>query len=144
MEPTEGKRKRGRQRKNQSIVAKSKNPDCEPATKGYVKCLFRHFHEHETHDHAISDFSITAPIGALAVVGLIVSAILWCVSLDESIPVSYQTMFAAIFWMCGILFSGFILGGKTKTSNKRPERYPEIFKKYQPPECTYESEKECE
>lgn len=38
------KRPVGRPRK----AAKPENPDCEPATKGYVKYLMRKYHEQQT------------------------------------------------------------------------------------------------
>ena len=45
------KRGRGRPRKdgqpNKSNVPMQKNPDCEPATKGYVKCIARKFYQEQ-------------------------------------------------------------------------------------------------
>ena len=35
------KRGRGRPRKTEPVQTKPTNPDCEPATKGYVKCVAR-------------------------------------------------------------------------------------------------------
>jgi hypothetical protein len=48
---TEAK-KRGRPKKEEK-EEKVENPDCEPATKGFVKCLMRKYDNGHTHEQSV-------------------------------------------------------------------------------------------
>lgn len=116
------------------------NPDCEPATKGYVKSIARKLvsHRHEQCGFGLWYFFATV-IGFLAWI---------CAMVVRTEPIAA--------WAIGVgtLVSGACLAETIETSQYNTETsnidasadtdygYPDYIKKYEPPNC--EKKNECE
>ena len=117
-----------------------KNPDCEPATRGYVKCLLRKIHHHN-HAQDIC-FGLT---GIFAIVMWGVTALTtdgWGTS-PELLPFGWYAptgycLLAAISLTCvaiDLIRSDF-------NTTIRFDPYPDEIEKWQPPTC--ERKKDCD
>lgn len=149
MEPATAKRGRGRPRKDGQPVkssSKPKNPDCEPASKAFVKCIARKMHSH-THEQ-----SVDGSLLLLTTIGL------WVIFLVDSYSHTTDTQFLSeqaglvVFGMtivCSVLMIElYIIGTRRTTIPKEDSSY---LDKYIPPEeikriCDVfdEPKKECE
>jgi hypothetical protein len=133
--------KRGRPRKNPVAIPFDKNlnvvnPDCEPATKGYVKRIARAVvnnteHTHKTVGSGWGFFSTST-------ISMIISGILWAVAIRISDTAQYQTMLATIFWMSFIIWCGSLQEELDISSEYVMDKIPKSLKKYEPPEKTDE------
>lgn len=132
---TEVKRGRGRPWKVVEPDA-TKNPDCEPATKGFVKCVVRKAAEHK-HKFGFDLWPMIVVIGILSL------AWVFCVSIHESNLAWITGIGALMMISVGVCFDE---DKKTETSTidgsfGTPYTYPDYIKKYTPPVC--EPKKEC-
>ena len=135
-------RKDGQPNKSSSSVPVQKNPDCEPATKGYVKCIARQVSDHRHEQNFIPFFNCAIAIICWFV---IVYAIVIKVAMPETI---YWAISAIAIVTALSTFDGFLNDvGVTNTSNKAN---CEAIQKYIPPEeiqrvCeVFNKKKECE
>ena len=134
---TAEKRGRGRPRKNPQEESGQKNPDCEPATKGYVKCLCRKISEHR---HPQNAFPFLA-IGATAISSIVII-------LELITPATNSFSECEWYSMCTILIVGIIMAIDTigfislERTGKPTEYNANIIKRYEPPVCKDKSE--CE
>ena len=115
---------------------KPENPDCQPATKGYVKCVVRKAAEHK-HKFGFDCGSIVIMVVLLSL------AWVFCVSIHES----------NLAWITGIGALMMVSVGACYDEDKKTETstidgrictdyvYPDYLKKYTPPVC--EKKKEC-
>jgi hypothetical protein len=135
----EKKRGRGRPKKEEKV----ENPDCEPATKGFVKCLMRKYDNGHTHKQRG---------GGLAMIALaLLFGVVWlaCVTMPNPSMGANQPLYA---WMFGSLAAVSVVaayeiasigeGRTTEPNNTMWCTHPEYIRKYEPPTC--EPKKECE
>ena len=114
---------------------KPENPDCQPATKGYVKCVVRKAAEHR-HKYGFDCAPIVIMIAILSL------AWAFCVSVHESNLAWITGIGALMMISVGVSFSD----DTTETSNidgsfGTPYPYPDYLKKYTPPVVC--EKKEC-
>jgi len=122
------KRRVGRPRKQ------PENPDCEPATKGYVKCLMRKMTNIE-HTHETTNGDATEVIGIATMVLIFVSIIGWLLA-SKSEYAGMATMFASIFWMSFAIFSACAFNASVSIDKAELSDYiPDYLKKYEEPPC---------
>ena len=113
-----------------------KNPDCDPATKGYVKCLLRKTREHT---HVLRFSGLPSGLGLIMGVGLS------CVCIMDRFSNTHGTFFnqyaGLIFTftaIMGCMFYEFI----NLKSEEVETPLPTELKRYTPPTC--EKKEECE
>jgi hypothetical protein len=116
-----------------------KNPDLEPATKGYVKCVARKTTDHE---HSVTYPTVGLFIGSAG----LMCAWFWMATLHESTLCWITGIGALMMFWIGVCFD-FSDGTMTETSNldggaHTPYRYPDYLQKYIPPPC--EKKEDCE
>jgi len=111
-----------------------KNPDCEPATKGYVKCVARNMLDIK-HSHEISTKdNLNISLGALTMLSSVASAASYIIASVNNIH-DIATLMAPIFWMSMIIFAACLLATEhtdTKISSVS-NCVPDYLKKYEPP-----------
>jgi hypothetical protein len=121
----------------------TKNPDCEPATRGYVKCLLRKNLEHKHEQNTSGDLSIV-----VAAFGWVATTLAWSLSCLSNVSPSLLTVLDA--WSVPLsLFSvamtvvAFDMGyiGVSLTTSVEGE-CPKEIQKWQLPTC--EKKKDCE
>ena len=95
---TEPKRKAGRPRK----VVEEVNPDCEPATKGYVKCLLRKTRDH-SHEQRVTESGCCTLVSAICWVYISLSWLWMCVSRGAYQWGTVHTVVFTIAVVCAIL-----------------------------------------
>jgi len=120
------KRRVGRPRKQ------PENPDCEVATRGYVKCVARKMtcikHTHET-----ANGDATEAIGIATMVLIFVSIIGWLLA-SKSETSGMVTMFASIFWTSFVIFLACACNASVSIDKAELSDYiPDYLKKYEPP-----------
>lgn len=126
----EVKKTRGRPRKDKPV----ENPDCAPATKGYVKCQIRHLIRISNHEHDLGGDNIVAAIGITTILGFCITGVVF--------------MFIAgkpeLSWWCSVVTSTMIVFGslavacvvsdmKTDSAMINDGDISPAFEKYEPP-----------
>ena len=107
---------------------KPENPDCEPATKGYVKCLIRKTRDH-THGHDICwGATFLGMVGGFA--------FFLFVLLSGNKEAADTMLFPDLFFTlaCALATLDLHITNNTNTTYGIEESEPEILKKYIPPE----------
>lgn len=108
------------------------NPECEVATKGYVKCVARKTTDLK-HSHDVCNANQTENIGFLTAATAALTAFAWAICVKES-AASMQTMFASIFWMSIIICAACSLDHDVIIQSEMVSDYiPDYLKKYEPP-----------
>ncbi len=124
----------GKFTKKVKILKKPKNPDCEPATKGYVKCIARKGICSSVHRHEESN-SLSMILG-------IFSTIMFILAMFAGYPSDHAKwgpviiIFAIIGISCAL---SLILDNNTEYVRLAS---PDEIKEYEPPTCTEKNE--CE
>ncbi len=129
------KAKRGRPKKA------AENPDCEVASKGYVKRVARRMTDLR-HTHYVSNADQMENIGITTIGLSVFSACLWLIARSGGLP-HLETMFASIFWV-SVCICITCVASDCKVdvkSNMMSDNVPDYLEKYEPP-C--ERKKECE
>ena len=147
----EVKRGRGRSRKEEE-PPEVKNPDCETATKGYVKCLLRKISAASWHQHDITDGDLRESLLVISGGALLLSGLVWALlgsALAEPVVQINNVWLARLTceWaqsICGasvvILLAVGMSAPPTVLRNCAIPSLKEI-RKYEPPTC---EKKECE
>jgi len=132
---TETKRKRGRPRK---VIAPVEpiSPDCEPATKGFVKKIMRLYDTNHKHRMPASVFGCVLGIATLLFTGMIMSAS-HTAELQALVPICILIALALAFV---IVDRWADWTSKTEPATNPWNDYPEYIKKWTPPKA----DKECE
>jgi hypothetical protein len=131
MTPAPTKRSAGRPRKN---AKKQENPDCEVASKGYVKCLMRKMTDIK-HTHGTTDGDTTEAIGIATMVLSFVSVIGWLVASKAEYS-NLVTMFSTIFWMSLVLFAACACNSPVSINKEMmSDHIPDYLKKHEEPPC---------
>jgi hypothetical protein len=122
------------------LYAKPKNPDCEVATKGYVKCIARKTTKHAHAQTCRSTFTL------LSVLFLTCSWVV-CAFIIHDSTIAWISGVGALMMVAVALDHDADYAGKTETSDIdgnpiTPHGYPEYLQKYTPPTC--EKKKECD
>ena len=115
-----------------------KNPDCEMASKGYVKCIARKLGEH-THDN----FIIAMSWAILALIAFAVMMFCYPAALVRnsiSGPTIIITLFIIGVHQMGVSFASNLLS----TSKSENVATIKAIQKYTPPAPVCEKKKECE
>ena len=107
--------------------AKKRNPDREPATKGYVKCLIRNTREHT---HRYNDYPLLSSLG-LGIGWMVAIIILVAQSRSGLNSLGAVIAFALA---CTITFLDGIYKNDS-TEGVRESTNPKIIQKYNPPPC---------
>lgn len=114
---------------------KPENPDCEPATKGFVKCIVRKAAEHK---HAINIDNCIVMFLAV----LLSFVWVWAAVYHDSILALTTGIGALMMFTVGFSFEGSHTGTSNIDGRICTEYiYPDYLKKYTPPVC--EKKKEC-
>jgi len=117
-----------------------KNPDCEPATKGYVKCLMRKIHTHYHGQNISCVFTLSGAacgwfITLMACFGFGTSATASPFGFYP--PVGYGLILSIVLTLVGL-----DLCYSNNACVSTEEDIPSVIKKYTPPTC--EKKDECE
>lgn len=129
-DPTTVKRGRGRPRKDgqPAQASKPKNPDCEPATKGYVKCMIRTTRDH-THGQDIKSGSV--------IFGVIFGTAIFLIAIFSGDKELYATFTipSALFTLgLSLVWWDLARTSDDYTTERISESEPECLKKYIAPE----------
>lgn len=136
--PAPTKRSVGRPRKN---AKKQENPDCELATKGYVKCLMRKMTDLK-HSHAVCNPDQTENIGWVMAATAAVTPFCWMFSVRAGAP-NMETMFATIFWISALICLACSLEHDVRIQKEMTsDHIPDYLKKHEEPPC--EPKRGCE
>lgn len=133
------KRGRGRPRKDGKVIVK--NPDCEVATKGYVKCVGRTVIATSDHSHCFEDVCTTMPVIAACALTAFLGLCGWLL-FNGTKDMFGASVSASVFSMA-VLLSVFVWvfsGVSTTSTDKRS--IPKTLIKYTPPVC--EPKKGCD
>ena len=136
--PAELKRGRGRPRKDGQPVhsSKPKNPDYEPATKGYVKCIARKLADH-THKRPLPMLNLSVAIAGYT------SGACWIFAIPET-EIYKPSLITGIF-LISIVCTINLIDWGLQTETKTASGDFSVIQKYQPPaECCEPAKKECE
>src|SRR5574344_2087178 len=126
MTPTTTKRGRGRPLKQ------PENPDCEVATRGYVKCLMRKMTDIQ-HTHGTTNGEPTENIGIATMALSFASVIGWLLA-SKCEYTGMVTMFASLFWMSLVMFSACAFNASVIVDKAMlSDHIPDFMQKYEPP-----------
>ena len=117
-------------------LAGLKNPDCEPATKEYVKCLMRKTREHT---HTIYWNGVPTGLGALCGWFLLMFCLMDKITSDGHL---FANQYAGLILVFTIIMSCVFYEFTTLRSEGIENFLPSDLKKYTPPAC--EKKEECE
>jgi len=132
-------------KENISLEEKPKNPDCEPATKGYVKWIARKMTRSPNHVHKLQNWKPIFGILAACSAGALVSAGLYGECITNAALASQAPVFAGMFCTCSLIVLGGVVGtnfSTTETNISSSLLIPDAIQKYESPKC--DSKKECE
>lgn len=136
-----GKKKPSRDT-NGKFAKKPENPDCEPATKGYVKCIARTVISKHKHYQSSSRKDGTE-------IGFLLFAAVWLFSglfsLNAALPTHY---FEQISWLSGfaaiiMVFVNIDVSGIGSNYTHNGESDIKAIQKYEPPKCE-SPKRDCE
>jgi hypothetical protein len=133
----ETKRGRGRPKKERVI----ENPDCEPATKGFVKCLMRKYDGKHTHEQTSGGFAL------FLLSGMFVAAWLALVTIRPGVIDPVYIWMAGLFAVVTAVAAYELesVGGyRTAPPTGMFERDPKYLQAYEAPKVECEPKKECE
>jgi hypothetical protein len=136
---TEAKRGRGRPKKEDKV----ENPDCEPATKGFVKCLMRKYDNGHTHEQRSGGWPMLC-LSVLFLAVLFVCGVTPNPSMGANQPL-YTWVFGLLAVVSGVAAYEVAAIGEDRTTvpnNKMWSDHPDYIRKYEPPKC--EPKKGCE
>lgn len=129
-------RGRGRPRKQ------LENPDCEPATRGYVKCLMRKMIGAE-HTHNVVGSKQTENIKVALLFMATASFCGWLFGVKMAGVANLEAIFASIFWMSITLYLACAITGPVDVNRGRAFEYiPDCIQLNIDPPC--EPKRGCE
>jgi hypothetical protein len=133
------KRSVGRPRKN---AKKQENPDCEVATKGFVKCVARNVVSIEHTHKILHKGDLTASIGAVTLISTGISLLLYLFAFRYGVE-NMQALFAPIFWMSLVILVGCLCSTNSHlVEAPLSDTTPDYLKKHEEPPC--EPKRGCE
>jgi len=137
--PAPTKRSVGRPRKN---AKKQENPDCEVASKGYVKCLMRKMIDIK-HTHGTTNAEPAENIGIATMALSMVSILGWLLTANISTLDNMETMFATMFLVSTVIFTACAFSASVSIDKAMMSDYiPDYLRKHEEPPC--EPKRGCE
>ncbi len=136
--PAPTKRSVGHPRKN---AKKQENPDCDVATKGFVKCLMRKMTDIQ-HTHGTTNGEPAENIGIATMALTMASVIGWLVTSKAEYS-NLVTMFATMFWISLVIFTACAFSASVSIDTAMlSDHIPDYLKKHEEPPC--EPKRGCE
>ena len=113
-------------------LAHEENPDCQPATKNFVKCVVRKYHENQM--EPLVKHRSESNLGRMLMWGLflIAGGIMYLTATDESLR--HFAIIVSLIALAFVIDSGFVLVGWIDTKNYLAGRLG-FLKKWEPKKC---------
>jgi hypothetical protein len=120
----------GRPRK----VKEPGNPDCAPATKGFVKCMLRTLIKESSHGHDFEGDTVAATLGAFSIVGIFATGLGFIITMGNPTTSWWSSVLASMFMMfITITIACLLADVRTDRSKINDGDIPWSFNAYTPP-----------